>query len=200
MQKMSNLNSSERKSPYIVRYFPTAPWSNALKIMSVLGCVLLIGVGIGAVNAVPHDTRIPYVELFGTVVAFVPPAIGLFAVLFIVSGYELKPHRLRIRRLLWSTEVSLGGLQRIYADSAIMKHSLKVCGNGGLFSITGIYRNHFLGNYRAFVTNPECAVALFLPDRVVVISPADPEAFVRAIRTQVPDIRIGIQRSFEEGG
>lgn len=178
-----------------MQYFPTAHWSNALKIMSVFACVLLVGVGIGAMNAIPHDTRVPYAELLGIVVALVSPGIALFAVLFMVSGYELNYHRLRIRRLLWSTEVSLAGLRRIHADPAIMKHSIKVCGNGGLFSITGIYRSRVLGCYRAFVTNPEYAVALFLPDRVVVISPADPKAFVLAIRSQVPDIKIGIQSS-----
>jgi hypothetical protein len=71
-----------------------------------------------------------------------------------------------------------------------MKCSTKVCGNGGLFSITGIYQNSVLGRYRAFVTNPEHAVALFLPDRIIVISPEYPEDFLQAIHLQFPNVHV----------
>jgi hypothetical protein len=72
----------------------------------------------------------------------------------------------------------------------MMKCSIKVCGNGGLFAITGIYQNKVLGRYRAFVTNPEYAIALVLSDRTIVISPEYPEDFVQAIRSQFPNICI----------
>jgi len=187
---MSNSKSGALSSSAHRQHFPSAPWSTALKVISFFGSILLVGGGISAVQAIPQGTHVPYAEAVGTVVAFVPPAIAVFALLFVVVGYELKPRQLHIRRLLWSTQVSLNGLQRIHADPAMMKCSTKVMGNGGLFSITGLYQNRVLGRYRAFVTNPEYAVALFLPDRIIVISPEDPEAFMQAICSRFPKIQV----------
>jgi hypothetical protein len=171
--------------------FASAPWSTALKVSSFLGSALLAGVGVAVVKAIPHGTRVPFAEAFGTLVAFVPPAIAIFAVLFIVAGYDLEPGRLRIRRLLWSTQIPLTGLHKIYADPTIMKCSLRVFGNGGLFSFTGLYQNAALGRYRAFVTDPKRSVALFLPKGVVVVSPADTELFLHFVRSQIPAIQVG---------
>ncbi len=171
-------------------YFPAAFWPTSLKTVSFLGAALLIGVGVAAVKAIPHGTHVPYAEAFGTVVAFIPPAIALVALLFVVVGYELEPQELRIRRLLWSTQISLTGLQRVYADPELMKCSLRIFGNGGLFAITGLYQNRSLGRYRAFVTNPEQAVALFLPERIIVISPLDPEAFVHDVCARFPHAQV----------
>jgi hypothetical protein len=171
--------------------FASAPWPTFLKVSSFLGSAVLVGVGVAAAKAIPHGTRVPYAEAFGTVVAFVPPAIALFAVLLIVAGYELERGQLRIRRLLWSTQIPLTGLDRIYADPTMMKCSIRIFGNGGLFSFTGLYRNRAFGRYRAFVTNPTHSVALFLANRVVVVSPADTEGFVRSVHAQFPGIQLG---------
>jgi hypothetical protein len=54
-----------------------------------------------------------------------------------------------------------------------------------VFSFTGLFRNRTLGMYRAFVTDPRRAVVLRLPRRTVVVSPADPEAFVREVQEVV---------------
>jgi hypothetical protein len=72
-----------------------------------------------------------------------------------------------------------------------MKCSSRLFGNGGLFSFTGLYRNRSFGRYRAFVTDPARSVALFLPNRVVVVSPADAEGFVRSIHAQFPGVHVG---------
>ena len=171
--------------------FASARWPNFLKASSFLGSAALVGVGVAAVKAIPRGTRVPYAEAFGSLVAWVPPAIALFAVLFIVAGYELESGQLRIRRLAWSTQIPLTGLQRIYADPTFMKCSRRLFGNGGLFSFTGLYQNRSLGRYRAFVTDPAHSVTLFLPNRGVVVSPADVESFVRSIQAQFPGVQIG---------
>jgi len=173
-----------------MRRFASAPWPTFLKVSSFLASALLLGVGLAAAKAIPQGTRVPFAEAFGTLVAFVPPAIAAFAALFIVTGYDLEPGRLSIRRLLWSTRVPLKGLHRIYADPTIMKGSIRLFGNGGLFSFTGLYRNQAIGRYRAFVTDPGHCVALFLQDRVVVISPADPADFLHSVRAHFPGIDV----------
>jgi hypothetical protein len=50
-----------------------------------------------------------------------------------------------------------------------------------MFSITGLFRNRALGNYRAFVTDLTQTVVLRFPKRTVVVSPQNPERFVADI-------------------
>ncbi len=178
-------------SSSLMQHFASARWPTFLKVSSFLGSAVLVAIGVAAAKAIPHGTRVLYAEDFGTLVAFVPPAIALFATLFIVAGYELERGHLRVRRLLWSTQIPLSGLHRIYADSTIMKCSIRLVGNGGMFSFTGLYRNRVFGRFRAFVTDPAHSVALFLPNRIVVVSPADTDGFVRSIRAQFPSVPVG---------
>ena len=72
-----------------------------------------------------------------------------------------------------------------------MRRSLRVWGNGGLYSVTGIYQNAALGRYRAFVTDPGQAVVLELPGRRIVISPADPPPFLQGLTAWFPAVRVG---------
>jgi hypothetical protein len=54
-------------------------------------------------------------------------------------------------------------------------------GNGGLFSFTGVFRSPKLGRYRAYVTDPARTVILRFAERIAVVSPEDPDAFVRDV-------------------
>jgi hypothetical protein len=167
--------------------FSTAPWSGTLRFMSTLSVVLILGVSYAAAKAVPP---FGFAHLFGTAVAFVPPAILIVGLLFVVRGYELGPSRLRIQRLLWHTEVSLEGLTQVGYLPDAMKSSLRIFGNGGLFSITGYYQNKVIGSYRAFVTDQKNCVILGLPKRVLVVSPEDPSAFVQSVLMIYPGVKV----------
>jgi hypothetical protein len=59
-----------------------------------------------------------------------------------------------------------------------MRWSIRMCGNGGLYSYSGFFRNKALGTYRAFVTDPHQTVVLHFPNRTVVVSPSAQEEFV----------------------
>lgn len=69
-----------------------------------------------------------------------------------------------------------------------MRRSIRIFGNGGLFGITGIYRNKTLGIYRAYVTDPKQSVVLQMTSRVVVISPAYPRAFLGDLHSMLPAV------------
>jgi hypothetical protein len=170
--------------------FRAAPWPTFLKVTSLIATVVLGVAGYVTFMTIPHGTRVPFAESFGTLISFVPPLIALVAALFVVVAYELDGTDLRVRRLLWSTRVPLSGITRAWHDESAMKGSLRVFGNGGLYSVTGLYQNRALGRYRAFVTNPKHAVVLALPKRVVVVSPADPRAFLEQLRTRLPGLRV----------
>ena len=103
------------------------------------------------------------------------------AALFIIRSYTIEPNALAIQRLLCTTRLPLSGLQSAEAMPGVMRGSLRLFGNGGMFSITGLYRNRALGNYRAFVTDQTKTVVLRFPKRTVVVSPEDPERFVAEI-------------------
>jgi len=65
------------------------------------------------------------------------------------------------------------------------KGSLRLFGNGGIFSFTGLFWKRGLGLYRAFATDPGRAVILKFRKRTVVITPADPLRFIVRVRTHL---------------
>lgn len=171
-----NRHNSRKGGFGTLQYFPAASWPTSLKAVSALGAAVLLGAGYGAWMAIP-PYGFPHVLI--SLVACVPPAIGVIAALFTVTGYETDLHMLYIRRLLWTTAVDLDGLKQVRHDPDATKSSVRIFGNGGLFSFTGIYQNERLGTYRLFATDGKYSVVLVLPGRVVVVTPADPQAFVQ---------------------
>ena len=168
---------------------PAAPWPTSLKATSAAATALLAGASLLLIRAIPRGAHVPFAEAFGRLMVFVPPLIALIALLCVVSGYEVGPTELRVRRLLWKTRVPLDGISRAWHDPEAMKRSLRVFGNGGLYSVTGVYQNRLLGRYRAFVTDPRRSVILGLPDRIVVVSPADPGALLEQLAAFHPSLR-----------
>jgi hypothetical protein len=149
-----------------------APWGKTLRWVSVLsGLLLAVAVPL-LVKAAPENARgltaLPLLILAG-------------AALFVIRGYTIDPNELLIRRLLWATRLPLAGLKSAEVMPQAMRGSLRLFGNGGLFSITGLYRNRALGRYRAFVTHLQNTVVLRFQKKTVVISPENPERFVAEI-------------------
>ena len=105
-------------------------------------------------------------------------AITFGCALFTIRGYTITRNALLVHRLLWNTRLSLDGLKSARFELGAMRWGIR-CGNGGFFSFTGLFYNRKLGFHRAFVTDHIRTVVLRYPHRIVVVSPADPEAFVR---------------------
>jgi hypothetical protein len=174
-----------------VTRFPAAPWPTSLKVTSWIATAVLAVATYVLIEAIPRGTPAPFAETFGKFVAFVPLLIAVIAALFVVTAYEVDGTELLVRRLLWSTRVTLAGLTRAWHDPAALKGSIRLFGNGGLYSVTGLFQSRRLGRYRAFVTDPARAVVLKLPKRAVVISPADPEAFLQLLAAIIPGVETG---------
>jgi hypothetical protein len=149
-----------------------APWGTALLVVTSL-CV---AAGL-FVNVLPFFARAAVhqpLALAGLGII----VILLVTMLFVVRSYTIEPDALAIRRLLWTTRVPLAGLQSATFTPDVMRRSLRLFGNGGMFSITGWYRNSALGTYRAFVTDLKNTVVLrFATQKTIVVSPENPEAF-----------------------
>jgi hypothetical protein len=115
--------------------------------------------------------------------AALPLVVVVGAALFMVRGYVVTADEILVQRPLWSTRFERSRLQSATIDPDALRSSIRLFGNGGLFSFTGVFRSPKLGRYRAYVTDPARCVILRFADRVVVISPADPAAFVRDVST-----------------
>lgn len=151
-----------------------AKWGLPLMVASWVFTAILVAAPFFASWA-SHDRvgLITGLELMG--------AIILITAFFTVRSYSLSAGDLCIQRLLWITRLPLAGLQSAKADPDAMRLSLRLFGNGGLFSCTGWYWNKALGRYRAFVTDTKHAVVLQFPGRTVVVSPENPGEFVTEI-------------------
>ncbi len=154
-----------------------APWSRLLKSISVLGTILLAGIPLLILRVAP-----PLPGGLTMAVAGLPLAILAACLIYTVRGYELAGGELLIHRLLWPTRVSLDGLRSVELDPEALQGSLRLFGNGGLFSFSGWFRNKSLGVYRAYVTDHRRAVILTWDERRIVVSPEPPERFVEALR------------------
>lgn len=109
-------------------------------------------------------------------------AFEIACALFTVRGYTVTPDAVLIHRLLWATHWPRDGLRSATFEPRAMRWSIR-CGNGGFFSITGLYWSKRLGLYRAFVTDLRRTVVLRYTGRrrTVVVSPSSPEEFVQAL-------------------
>ena len=63
-------------------------------------------------------------------------------------------------------------------------------GNGGLYSFTGWFYSKKLRRYRLFGTDLSQAVVLAMPPRTVVVTPAEPDEFIRHVREMCPFVAI----------
>jgi hypothetical protein len=151
-----------------------APWSKLLTLLSAVLTFILLGTA--SVGYFANDPPLYF---------FVYPALIILfgGILFTIRGYRLTTKFLYIKRLFWQTRLDLHTLKSVEINPQATKGSIRLFGNGGLYSISGLFRNKTLGKYRSFITNPKKSVILKFPLRTVVISPDNPELFCQQIET-----------------
>jgi hypothetical protein len=157
-----------------------APWSTTVQTVTVLSLVILsLPVLIGIFVATQPSLPAAFL-LMG-----LPPLLVAETFAGRVRGYTLAEDAITVRRGLWNTRLPLDGLRSVTGDVEAMRGSIRLFGNGGLFSITGRFWNRKLGWYRAFATDPSRAVVLRYPKRTIVITPHDPQHFIMRARTML---------------
>ncbi|HVO82935.1 MAG TPA: PH domain-containing protein [Syntrophobacteria bacterium] len=171
------------------RDFRVAPWPRTLKIISALGTALLVVVGIAAYRAIPAASG--FAHAFGLAIALIFPAILIGSLLFMVTGYSVEGSTLFVERRFFPTKIPLEGLRRVFSDPAVCKGSIRLIGNAGLFSFTGLYQSKALGRYRLFATDFSYSVVIVLAKGVVVITPSSPAAFIEHLRQAFPSVQVG---------
>lgn len=155
-----------------------APWSKELRAATGISLVVLVLVVTAVIFARARSSLLATVLLIGL------PSLLIVATLASrVRGYILTEDVITVRRGGWSTRLPLAGLRSVTGDAEAMRGSIRVFGNGGLFSFTGEFWNRKLGRYRALATDPSRAVILRYPKRTIVITPHDPQHFIVRART-----------------
>jgi hypothetical protein len=154
----------------------SAPWGWLLVGLSLGVAALVVSVAFLAARQLPAPT------LGGELVALSPLVILLGSALFIIRGYVLDGDVLWVRRLFWSTRVNLRGLRDARIDHQAVNWSLRMFGNGGLFSFSGWYWNRRLGGYRMLATNFRQPVVLDWGTRRMVVTPGNAEEFVQELK------------------
>jgi hypothetical protein len=155
-----------------------APWSRSLRVATIISTLVLLAITISGFLAAKS------LRLDWTIALIGIPLTILFASLrCMVLGYGLTEKEIEVKRLGWVTTLPLATLRSVEGSADALRGSLRLFGNGGLFSISGFFWNRQLKLYRAYATDPSRAVVLRYPKRIVVITPHDPQHFIMRART-----------------
>lgn len=154
-----------------------APWAKSLKLGTGWTSALLLGIAAAGALAGSRHSGLWWIAMVA-----LPTLLLLVSLPFMVRGYRLTDHELRVRRLGFDTVIPLADLKSVRGIPDLFRSSLRVFGNAGLFSITGWFWRRGIGRFRAYATDPDRAVLLEFSDRRIVVTPHDPQAFIVGIR------------------
>jgi hypothetical protein len=114
-----------------------------------------------------------------------PGIVGAIWYGALVRRYRLLGDEIVIERAWLTARFPLAGLVAVESDRDALRWSWKIMGNDGLGAYAGRFWSKRLGKFRAYVSDPDCAVVLRWPDRCLVVSPAQPGEFVDAVRARL---------------
>ncbi|WP_160153240.1 PH domain-containing protein [Microbulbifer sp. ALW1] len=155
----------------------SAPWSRQLRWITALTSLFLVGTSV--ILQINTPAHAPSTYQLGI---WLPLALLLLCAVFTVRGYRLQGNDLIVRRLGWSTRISLGEIESVTHEPDAMKGSIRLFGNGGYFGYIGLFRNQKLGRYRAFATSAAHSVVIRRPASTLLVTPDNPQRFVEALK------------------
>ncbi|HTZ22269.1 MAG TPA: PH domain-containing protein [Opitutaceae bacterium] len=114
-----------------------------------------------------------------------PVLVGAIWYGALIRRYRLGNDEIVIERAWLTMRLPLAGLTAVESDREALQGAMKIMGNDGLGAWAGRFRSKKLGKFRAYVSDPDCAVVLRWPDRCLVLSPAEPGEFTEAVRARL---------------
>lgn len=148
-----------------------APWDRLLILMTGGFLILLVGLGFALGSM--------------TVVA-VNWSVIIVCIAYGVYGYSIQDGQLKIVRMGWSKDVTLGSIKQVEKKPVAMMGSIRIFGIGGVFGYIGNFKNSILGHYKAYVTHRKKTVLITtVDDKQILVSPDDPEAFITSLQEEV---------------
>jgi hypothetical protein len=152
------------------------------KVVIITGFVaaILIVVSVSAIANQRDLNRAAQLVLI--ILPFAALGIGL---LFRVWGYDIYEDHIRIRRIVFPVRLPIAQFKSVEKAPELMNRSVRTFGNGGLFGFYGRFWKPGFGKFQAYVTNPENTIALKSDEKMVALSPDQPQNFVRLLREKL---------------
>ena len=164
-----------------------APWSVLLSLITAFTVVLFIGWPFVLFVDGGRQVLFAALLIWGITIGFL---VWVFRTQFI-RNYVLSGDRLIVERFGPDTDFALESLESVRKDPAAMKGIYTIT-NGGLFAFSGKKcRNRKLGVFEAYATDKKRSVVLRFPNRILVVTPEAPEAFVMAVNGRITFHRRG---------
>jgi len=161
--------------------FAPAPAGTRVRVITAVVVLVFVAlVGIQAV-ALPRSRGTDYwIGLLAPLVAV--PIVAAVARFSHIQSYRLDGDELVVVRPAFSVRFPLAGLVSIERDRDPMAGARKRRGNDGLGAVCGRFRSRKLGDFRVYLTDREHGVVLRAGAGTFVVSPAQPEIFIDAVR------------------
>ncbi len=165
------------------RDFAPAPLGGRVRLITWLCLAAIVVVDAMVAAVLLLERHPPWVVWPGLLIG---PAI-IAAVWYgaLVCRYRLREDEIVIERAWLTARLPLAGLAAVEFDREALRGAWKIMGNDGLGAYAGRFRSQKLGNFRAYVSDPEYAVVLRWPDRCLVVSPAQTGEFIDAVRAHL---------------
>jgi Bacterial PH domain len=161
-------------------YFKAAPLSRQIKLLSTLGVFVICGAMGVLYNLVPQTSATGITNTTFIADIFIMLALVVWATTSMIRGYEIQPGKIVIVRLLSRKEIQITPDSAARVDPEIFNGSFKKFGNGGFFSISGLFRNSTIGDFNAYITDIKKSVVINAVNGTFVISPENPSEFVES--------------------
>lgn len=115
-------------------------------------------------------------------------ALGPFLVagagLFSISGYSISEGKLLVHRPFWVTKFKLEDLETVTVSREKFWLGIRLFGSGGFWGWYGWFWNREHGYYRILASGLDSRVILKWNKKTLVVSPNDPEEFLKKIGLQ----------------
>ena len=145
----------------------SASYDRTTRIISIVVCALL-----AAVIVLSHNVVIAGLSIL---------ALALWY-LYSPLGYAHEGQTLVIRRPIGNVRLDLTGAREARRTTpSVFTGCIRLWGSGGLFGYYGVFSTSALGRSTWYMTNRQNGVVLVAAAKTVLVSPDDPEAFLRAV-------------------
>ena len=100
---------------------------------------------------------------------------------FKIRGYDVSPGRLVVRHGWSRLTFPMNNFTAARIEGNPFHGAIRRGGVGGVWSFYGRFSSPQLGEFHAYVSDPQRAVVIQFTDQVVLVSPEEPDAFLAAL-------------------
>ena len=160
--------------------FPVAPYDTMTWIATIV--VVLVPIFIGWLVVFftrerPKFQRTLW-KLFAVLFAIVP---NLIILCYAPLRYELRENYLLIKQVKKERRIPFDKIRKVERIKDLGS-TIRTGGIGGVFGFTGNYSSSKIGPFKGYITNQSKLVLIETTEGKYVISPAEPEKFIRILR------------------